>query len=785
MNFGQFLSNAGATATSMRAAEESERVAQENQLKIEEQNRFAAFKAKMAQDAARQRPQVSAPQFQTTLDPASFSQSDRLPVDVLPPPAAAPAPAPAPAVPVSAAPAANEGLGLRRMSPEEVARLQQQQAGNLPATGMSQYEFQSLTPTERLRRLQIENDQRRINVLAAATGKIPAAAADIPAAFYQGATTLLEQGANAIGIPRFGRALGIYDPDVTRVEIPKFSSATPNYDKIRQIEIDNQPLTEAQFLEQLKKQDTKKIKQVQEKQTREKQAAPTKPNKTALSYDNKVTPYDALIQQSAIQYGIDPVVFKRLLGTESSFNPTAVSPRGEKYGLGIAQIASSHGLSREQMLDPNIAIPAGAQIFAAMLKQAGGNYELALQRYKGASSEKGKAAMAGPISIILSGLVPSAQAAPPAAVAAAVAPAAVAPAAVAPAAVAPAAVAPAAVAPAAVAPAAVAPAAVAPAAVAPAAPPAAAPAAAAPAAAVPATATVVRTDADFYLGNPQSIPYEYQQLTRAYQQVASQAQEQANLVTQQRNETARLAQMYMQSGTTAGIDTAMRMRDAINNYDIELLKLKQGVSNEQLKVTQGRVYLEGMQGLQELALTNDPRRLASVWSQYAGVPIGIQPRSDGTFNIMVNGKKTKEGVTPAELSNNARLAFDQTYRQQQAAAGAEMNKFMTQERYKSMLTIQQGNAAELAKMIREISVENTKGNNAQALEWAKANFGWDIKPTGAGDGTLIIRPPNGAPYVYNPAGTTVKIDNIEIKSNAAQLISGLPIPTQQRLNAVR
>jgi hypothetical protein len=307
----------------------------------------------------------------------------------------------------------------------------------------------------------------------------------------------------------------------------------------------------------------------------------------------------------------------------------------------------------------------------------------------------------------------------------------------------------------------------------------------APAAAVPATATVVRTDADFYLGNPQSIPYEYQQLTRAYQQVASQAQEQANLVTQQRNETARLAQMYMQSGTTAGIDTAMRMRDAINNYDIELLKLKQGVSNEQLKVTQGRVYLEGMQGLQELALTNDPRRLASVWSQYAGVPIGIQPRSDGTFNIMVNGKKTKEGVTPAELSNNARLAFDQTYRQQQAAAGAEMNKFMTQERYKSMLAIQQGNATELAKMIREITVENTKNNGALALEWAKANFGWDIKPTGAGDGTLIIRPPNGAPYVYNPAGTTVKIDNIEIKSNAAQLISGLPIPTQQRLNAVR
>ena len=296
---------------------------------------------------------------------------------------------------------------------------------------------------------------------------------------------------------------------------------------------------------------------------------------------------------------------------------------------------------------------------------------------------------------------------------------------------------------------------------------------------------MVRTDADYYLANMQAIPYEYQQLTQAYQQVAAQAQEQANLVTQQRNETARLAQMYMQSGTTTGIDTAMRMRDAINNYDIELLKLKQGVDGARTKVTQGRVYLEGMQGLQDLELANDPRRLASVWSQYAGVPIGIQPRSDGTFNIMVNGKKTKEGITATQLSNSARLAFDQTYRQQQSAAGAEMNKFMSQERYKSMLKIQEGNASELAQMIREISLENTKGNNALALEWAKANFGWDIKPTGAGDGTIIIRPPNSAPYLYNPSGKTIEIDGVKIQSNSAQLISGLPVPTQQRLNAVR
>jgi hypothetical protein len=148
-------------------------------------------------------------------------------------------------------------------------------------------------------------------------------------------------------------------------------------------------------------------------------AAPSKPTKAAQSYDNKVTPYDAIIQQSAVQYGIDPVVFKRLIGTESSFNPTAVSPRGEKFGLGVAQIAAVHGLSREQMLDPNTAIPFAAQLFSQMVQQSGGNVEEALMRYKGATSEKGRAAMSKPIGDILSGLTPTATPAAAAAPAAA------------------------------------------------------------------------------------------------------------------------------------------------------------------------------------------------------------------------------------------------------------------------------------------------------------------------------------------------------------------------------
>lgn len=400
--------------------------------------------------------------------------------------------------------------------------------------------------------------------------------------------------------------------------------------------------------------------------------ATAKPAASAAQYDNKVTPYDAVIQQSAEQYGIDPVVFKRLIGTESSFSPVAVSPRGEKFGLGIAQIASSHGLTREQRLDPNTAIPFAAQLFSQYLQASGGNYEAALQKYKGASSEKGKAAMATPVSTILSGLVPAAQAAEAPSVA-----------------------------------------------------PAPAPAAGAPAAAQ------VSGTSQFYLANPQSIPLEMQR------------------AMQQRAEIERMAGMYQRAGMGAQF---MEARAKL------------------MEVDNGMTYLQGMQGMQEFAIANDPRRMAAVWSQYAGVPIGIQPRSDGKFDILVNGKRTKEGVSASDVTNSARLAFDQTYRQQQASAGAEYNK----ESFKAQLKMQENQGKELAQMIREIAVKRVDGNMQQALEFIKQSR-YDVKPTGAGDGTVIIVPPGGgAPYLFNPSGRTIEIDGVKITTNAAYPISGLP-----------
>lgn len=189
----------------------------------------------------------------------------------------------------------------------------------------------------------------------------------------------------------------------------------------------------------------------------------------------------------------------------------------------------------------------------------------------------------------------------------------------------------------------------------------------------PAPMEVPRTQArnmemaEFYLANPESIPFEAQQINQM-------AQQQAALLTRQRNEAAQLAQVYMRSGTAQGIEAAMRLRDNIGQIDASLLQIQQQVAQKQ-------TYLQGMQGLRELATANDPRRLAGVLSQYMGAPVGIQPRPDGNYNYFVNGKKVQDGVSPAQLAAMALKEFSPEARQASAASAALENELALKRKY--------------------------------------------------------------------------------------------------------
>jgi len=214
--------------------------------------------------------------------------------------------------------------------------------------------------------------------------------------------------------------------------------------------------------------------------------------------------------------------------------------------------------------------------------------------------------------------------------------------------------------------------------------------------------------AEFYLANPESIPMELQQINQM-------AQQQAAFLTRQRNETAQLAQVYMRSGTQQGIDAAMRLRENIGQLDASLLQIQQQVGQKQ-------VYLQGMQGLRELAAANDPRRLAGVLTQYMGTPVGIQPRPDGKYNYFINGKKVQDGVSPAQLAAMALKEFSPEARQASAASAALENELALKRKYgdamvnamrdiqKAMIEGEYKIAEERAKQLQgKLTIDTSKG----------------------------------------------------------------------------
>ena len=89
----------------------------------------------------------------------------------------------------------------------------------------------------------------------------------------------------------------------------------------------------------------------------------------------------------ADRYGLDPAIFRRQIGAESSWREDAVSPDG---ALGLGQVmprtAAKPGygvapLSPDLMTDPEENLRFSAEYMRAMLDKFDGNYELALSAY--------------------------------------------------------------------------------------------------------------------------------------------------------------------------------------------------------------------------------------------------------------------------------------------------------------------------------------------------------------------------------------------------------------------
>jgi hypothetical protein len=285
---------------------------------------------------------------------------------------------------------------------------------------------------------------------------------------------------------------------------------------------------------------------------------------------------------------------------------------------------------------------------------------------------------------------------------------------------------------------------------APAAVPGVAPAAAAPAA-VPTTPAAVKADVQRYAANPQAVGFEFQQ-----------AQQIRELLLRKRNDLISMAATNARSNTAQGGATAARALAEVDNIDVALIQ-----SNQQM------MYLLGMQGLTDLRVANDPRRLAGVLSQYTGQPVNLQPRSDGKYDVLVNGKRTQEGVDQKGIESFAMNTISEESRKTTAAVAAEASKMAIKSYYDLLQIV----TKEQAQTIREISKTVTAGEyDLRKLEAIAANKGLKITPSNTQDGSYILQTNDGRLFNMKPSTASTGEGDFGIMSITPINIPGLSVP---------
>ena len=194
----------------------------------------------------------------------------------------------------------------------------------------------------------------------------------------------------------------------------------------------------------------------------------------------------------------------------------------------------------------------------------------------------------------------------------------------------------------------------------------------------PSTDTTVVKELEepaFFMSEPSNIGFELRQATETRQMLIDQANN-------------RLRQM---SGL-ANVSLLAGNNDEYMSLNNQMLTLKEATEREAKKAEANILYLQGMQGLQDLAM-GSTARAAFVWSQVSGFDVRIIPRTDGKYDVTLNGQPYKT-YTAQGLGDTLRRSFDENYRQliAQTQAARSLATFESQLKIHEKRIEQEGQA---------------------------------------------------------------------------------------------
>lgn len=659
LSFGQLLGDAGIVANRMRATENDIMQQRELQLRTQELNRLNEIRARMGEDA---NAIANAPMPEFLSQPGTMFGTQ--------PPAGTPAaPAAAPAAPGAAPARRAAGLNIQPFLPQTGAPRSPDVLKNVPTNQMTAVEFQSLPENERLLRLQNVNRERQAAIDRAQLGKVPAAAADIFAGGpYNAIAGGLTWAANALGVPRIGRALGIYDSDVTRVEVPKVGTgtATPYYDMIRQVEQANQPMTEAQLLATMKKSEQDKYLAAKQKAKADIKAAP----QTFAKLEQK--------------FNLPAGLLNAVMMAESGGNPGQTSRAGAQgYFQFMPNTAAQY---KVKVNDLNSEAEGAARMLSDLMKMTNGNLQSTLAAYNwgiGNVQRRGIANMPAEtrkyitkVTSYLGGAAPSAN-----------------------------------------------------------------------------VASAVQT------GTPQQVADAASKVVPVAPAKGGTMYGSATIDPSARNP---LIQQALQQRAILQKQVAL-----FNQYGMGDKAIEAAVKIQALDL--GLYKNQADLGVYEGATTGNYSRALSVLSTFTNAPHQVLQRQDGNFDLYINGKVAKAGLSGPQIEMLVLTQVDASYKQQLAALQAEQAK----ERFKTDEAIRQETSKQVLQTAREVQLKLIEGNVKMAEEKLKAS-GFKLVGSGAGDGKAYYA--NGLGDIFIVDGTTeqVTINGTTVDTGPqAQRVSGV------------
>ena len=182
------------------------------------------------------------------------------------------------------------------------------------------------------------------------------------------------------------------------------------------------------------------------------------------------------------------------------------------------------------------------------------------------------------------------------------------------------------------------------------------------------------------------------------------------------------------------VDNARSLRDAATIA-------RDGKQLEILQYDNKMLLAQGAQALRDLSF-GSTARAGAVMSAFTGLDIQIQPRSDGKFDIVVEGN-VQQTLTMADLSDRLQRTYSQAYRDNQTKILSERQTYL----FEKSVDLEFELSKERNRITGEIKKQALKGQIDAYLKKLE-QMGGEFKALGNG---MALIQQNGQFFLMNPA----------------------------------